>query len=386
MVYFDHNATSPLCPEARQAWLAAADELIGNPSSPHRLGSRADHALEQARAGLASALACSPQDVSWTSGATESNNAVFFHASRILPSDAEVWISAIEHPCCQAPALRYFPNQVRSVPVDREGVADLDWIRRHSMDRKPGLIAVMAANNETGVLQPWQLLAGLCQSQGILFFCDATQWIGKLPASGLGVCDYLTGSGHKLGGPRGIGFVKWPGDKPKSPLLIGGNQEWGRRAGTENVAGAIAMTAALNAREAVMETPSLLNPVGSKASAAIAERLSWRNAFIETIGDQIAGIQVVGAPREQLWNTVSVVMPETGCRLRWVVKLDKLGFAVSTGSACASGKEEPSSVLKAMGRTDAEASRALRFSSGWETSLKDWLALAEAMQRILKGA
>jgi cysteine desulfurase len=152
-----------------------------------------------------------------------------------------------------------------------------------------------------------------------------------------------------------------------SPLIHGGGQEHARRAGTENVAGVLAMVAILEARE------SLLN------GNAERERLAWRDRFEKQLVEKLPGARIVGSGADRLWNTVSALMPPGECRARWVVKLDKLGFAVSTGSACASGREEPSHVLAAMGFAPEESDRVLRFSSGWETTEADWNALLEAL-------
>ena len=200
--------------------------------------------------------------------------------------------------------------------------------------------------------------------------CDATQWIGKLPASGLGACDFVSGSAHKFGGPRGAGFLKCPSDSTVAPLLAGGKQEGGRRAGTENVAGVLAMVAALEVRESAL------------ARGAQRERLAWREEFEQALTGELFGASIVGAGADRLWNTVSAKMPETECRQRWVVKLDKAGFAVSTGSACASGREEPSHVLAAMGLEAGEAGRVLRFSSGWETPRGDWQKLLAGLREV----
>ena len=229
------------------------------------------------------------------------------------------------------------------------------------------MIALMAANNETGVLQPWSELAELCLSHGIPMVCDAAQWVGKLPSGGLSHCDFVAGCAHKFGGPPGVGFLK--ASQSLSPLICGGPQEDGQRAGTENVPGVLAMMAALEERE-------------SLAQSDVTERVEVRNKFERTLAKDLIGIAVVAEGTERLWNTVSVLMPEIAdCRRRWVVKLDKLGFAVSTGSACSSGKEAPSHVLSAMGYTPAEASRVLRVSAGWGTRPEDWEALRHGLVR-----
>lgn len=360
MLYFDHNATSPLIPAAREAWLDAVDRYVGNPSSPHRLGARADAALTQAREKLAGWLGCKAEEIVWTSGATESNNAALHHAAQT--GDGEVWISSIEHPCVLAAAERYFSKRTRYISVTPDGVVDVTWLADELKRRRPALVGVMAANNETGVLQPWREIAALCRELGVPFFCDAAQWIGKLPAAGLGACDFVSGCAHKFGGPQGVGFLKVPADF--HPLIVGGPQEEGRRAGTENVAGVLAMIAALETRE-TLHAPRAL-----------------RADFEAALRRAMPEVRFLGENVERLWNTVSVIMPEVAdCRQRWVVKLDKLGFAVSTGSACASGKEKPSHVLSAMGIPPDEAGRALRFSSGWETRASDWGQLLGGLQR-----
>ncbi len=368
--YFDHNASSPLCAEARAAWLEASEKFIGNPSSPHRLGQRADAALEAAREELAAALGCDAFDIVWTSGATESAGMALHHLARTLDDRAEVWVSAIEHPCVLAAARERFADRAVLIPAMRDGRLDLDWVRERARTKRPAALLAMAANNETGVLQPWAELRDWCREASVTFFCDAVQWLGRLPARGLGGCDFVSGSAHKFGGPRGVGFLKCPAGARINPLLTGGGQERGRRAGTENVAGVLAMLAALQARER------------SLTADAQRERTEWRTEFETALVRELPGAEIVGADVQRLWNTVSALMPEADCQRRWVVKLDRLGFAVSTGSACSSGNEEPSHVLTAMGRSTAEAGRVLRFSAGWETTRADWQALLGALREI----
>src|ERR1051326_3538947 len=249
VVYFDHNATTPMLPEARRAWIEATEQFVGNPSSPHRVGARADAAITAARQRLAEFIGCDPLDIVWTSGATESNNTVLHHFQRVLPPEAEVWVSAIEHPCVMAAAKHYFPRRHRLIPLARDGAADLNWLAEEMAHARPGLVAIMAANNETGVLQPWREAGAICRQWGVPFFCDAAQWTGKMPAAGLGECDFVSGAAHKFGGPKGVGFLKCAGKGRVEPLLRGGPQEEGRRAGTENVAGILSMLAALEVRE-----------------------------------------------------------------------------------------------------------------------------------------
>ncbi|HBU59373.1 MAG TPA: cysteine desulfurase [Verrucomicrobiales bacterium] len=365
MLYFDHNATTPLCASAKDAWVDAIDRYVGNPSSPHRIGARAERAMADARDKLAGFLGCSPLDIVWTSGATESNNLVLHHCAQALDGDKEVWITAIEHPCVIEATRTHFPNRYKTLPVNSTGVLDLVVLRQKLTKEKPGLIAVMAANNETGVLQPWTEVQQLCSEYQIPFFCDAAQWVGKLPAKGLGACDFVSGCAHKFGGPQGVGFLKCPSRGAVYSQIVGGTQEEGRRAGTENVAGVLSMMAALEKRE------------NQLASGIIQEKEAWRNAFVMSL----IGAEVLGKGQGRLWNTVTALLPGD-CQARWVVKLDKAGFAVSTGSACSSGKETPSHVLTAMGVAKEDTDRVVRFSSGWETSAEDWQALVKGVNQV----
>lgn len=358
-----------MLPEARQAWLNAADQLIGNPSSPHRIGGRAEKALSDARMSLSGFLGCDPLDIVWTSGATEANNMALHHFSGSTGSN-EVWISSIEHPSVLEPARHYHPKKLRLIPSLPSGAADSNWIADELKRLRPGFVALLAANNETGVLQPWREVGSLCREHGVPFLCDATQWIGKISATGLGECDFVSGSAHKFGGPKGAGFLKCPARGKVRPFFYGGQQEEGRRAGTENLTGILAMVTAVEAREM------------SQAAGKVEVRLRWREDFEKQLLAALPGSRIVGLGQDRLWNTVSALMPEADCRQRWVVKLDKLGFSVSTGSACASGREEPSHVIASMGYSPAEAGRVLRFSSGWETSESDWLGLLQALTKV----
>lgn len=358
MLYFDHNATHPMSRVAREAWLTTVEQFPANPSSPHRLGQRADRALEDARERLGRSLGLDPATIVFTSGATEASNSV-------LASFPRVWVSATEHPCVTEPAR----EKGVQIPVNAQGVVEVAWIEeRLCRGEHPELVCVMAANNETGVVQPVKEVANLCREHGLPWMCDAVQWIGKMPSTDLPPATFLIASAHKFGGPPGIGFLA--SGQPIPALLRGGPQEHGRRAGTENLPAILAMVAALEERAAAIERD------------AIAERRAWKTAFETKAKEAIPGILVLGEGAPRLWNTVSVLMPELAdCRRRWVVVMDKLGFAVSTGSACSSGKEKPSPVLTAMGIGPSDAGRALRFSSGWDTTEGDWNALLEGLTR-----
>lgn len=371
---FDHNATHPLSAAARAAWLDAVERFPANPSSPHRWGARAATALDEAREKVAGWLGCRPEDVVWTSGATEANNAVIQHLA--ATTTGKVLISPLEHPSVRVAAKRWLAGRLEEIPVSRDGMTDGVWVAERLERGDVGAVVIIAANNETGVIQPGIALRGILGPHSAIGFCDAAQWIGKMPCNDLAKGILLTACAHKFGGPQGVGFMVCPANF--HPLLVGGPQEEGRRAGTENVAGVLAMVAALEERQAILG--DLNSP-----SPALKTRLAWRDRFITDLKAAVPGVEIIGEGAGRLWNTVAALMPAAAdCRRRWVVKLDKLGFAVSTGSACASGKEQPSHVLAAMGYRPDESDRMLRFSAGWETTGEDWTALLAAIQQAAK--
>ncbi len=343
--YFDANATTPLLPAARDEWLAAPWQ---NPSSLYAGAAAAHEMLEDCRVRLAEMLGCEPGDIVFLSGATEANNAVLEY---VIRQEKKLAVSAIEHPSVREPAGRAV-----QFPAGADGIASLSVLEEVLEREKPGLVSLMAANNETGVLQPWREALALCQAAGAAFHCDAAQWLGKLPAAGLGDCDYLTGSAHKFGGPKGVGFAKVSG---AFRWLRGGPQEERRRAGTENVPGIAAMLAALEAAE---------------SDAAPSEK--HRTAFESAIKAAVPGTQIIAEDSPRLWNTVMLVMPEHA-NVKWLARLSRDGFQVSTGSACSSGGGA-SEVLAAMGLPPDALRRVLRVSSLRSHTAADWQALAAA--------
>lgn len=364
MVWFDHNATTPLAPVAREAFLTALDERWHNPSSPSAAAARVRNALEAARARLAAILRVDPARVVFTSGATESNNAILRDATARLRGDQLIAISAIEHPCVYEAAHKLAPGRVRLLPVTPEGAVDLAVAERILADEPIALVSVMAANNETGVLQPWSDLATLCADCEVPFHCDAAQWFGKLPADGFTPCAWLTGSGHKFGGPKGVGFLVRPEGRTDFHAQWGGAQENNHRGGTENYPAVAAMLAALEDR-------------AQPTADAIANDRKRARTFAHTVVEAIPGTRVLGEAVDRLPNTVGLLMPAAD-NLRWVRLLDKAGFAISTGAACATGKEGPSHVLAAMGIDGVAQQRMLRVSAAPGETDANWEALADA--------
>ena len=363
MRYFDHNATTPLCEAAKAAWISASEAQWLNPSSPYRSAAAVKVRYEAARESLARHFGVSPERVIFTSGATESNNAVIRYWARSLSSDACVGINPTEHPSVIAVARALLGSRVVWLPLSKGGVVDMDTLRGRIESGTLAAVSVMAANNETGVIQPWQAIADLCAEAQIPYHCDAAQWVGKLPVEGLSACAYVTACGHKFGGPKGVGFMLLPEGVVDFRLLDGGEQEAAHRAGTEDVAGVFAMSAALE------------NSRPGKAEA--------RDAFIEQIVQAIPGVALIGAGTDRLWNTVSMSMPRHQS-VRWIRALEKAGFLLSAGSACSTGKTSISEVLLALGVDAVIAGRVLRISAGAETTAEDWQALADALLATYK--
>jgi len=372
MPYFDHNATTPLAAVAREAWLRAQDEAWQNPSSPYRAAAQVKIRLDAAREKFAILLGDEAERYVFTSGATEAANMVLSWWAKMLPADALIAVNPTEHPCVLEPAKHFFGDRIRWLKTDASGVVDIAALNKsnllgYTLDRVAAVV-VMAANNETGVLQPWAEIAAACREAGASYLCDASQWVGKLPAGGIGGDGFVIASAHKFGGPKGVGLLKLA---PQSEGLcgqLGGGQEHGHRGGTEDFPAIAAMGSALAEAE-------------QKKVFLETERLHWREEFERAVVAVVQGVRVVAAGADRLWNTVSLVMPFAD-NTRWVARLDKRGFQVSTGSACATGKAGPSHVLAALGFDADEAKRVVRVSSGWETSADDWRALAAAFGEV----
>ena len=363
MHFFDHNATTPLSPPAREAWLQACDAHWLNPSSPYRAAAAAKVRLDAVRAELGAYLGVEPGRLVFNSGATEGNNAVLRHWKAVLPEDARIGISPIEHPSVLEPARQLFGDRIEWLPLGEDGRVRPDGLDLSGLSA----VSMMAANNETGCLQPWHRMVGLCRAQGIPYHCDASQWIGKLDPGGLADCDFFTGCAHKFCGPRGVGFLVVPESTKLEGSLLGGEQQAGLRAGTEDLAGAAAMVAAL--RDVDRKRPDC-GPEG-------------KSVFWERLREGLPATVPVGGLDETLWNTVSLILPEFSSP-RWIRALEKKGFFISAGSACSTGHSGPSHVLAAMELSSTEASRVVRISSGWETSVDDWKALAEAILEVYR--
>lgn len=371
--YFDFNATTPMSEAAAKIWSATAFDHWQNPSGLYREAGEARQLLEFWREKLADHFTIDePERVVFTSGATEANNAVIRYFSESLPEGGAVGVSAIEHPSVEAAVEAFFPEEkIRRVPVSREtGVIDLEILKTWILSGELGAVSVMAANNETGACQPWHDVSRFCREAEIPFHTDAAQWIGKLPVEGIGECGFVTGSGHKFQGGKGVGFLILPPGRSAAGFhgFIGGPQEEGRRAGTENLPGVAALVTALLERE------------DKELSVIASTQSQHRDAFENRIAQE-TGCRILATKGPRLWNTSMFVLPHSK-NLKWLSRLSQRGIAVSTGSACSAGKGNPSSVMMAMGLDYEEMGRVLRVSGGWETEASDWESLAGALAAV----
>jgi cysteine desulfurase len=378
--YLDWNATAPLRPEARAAMLLAFD-CLGNASSPHAEGRRARALVEGAREQIADCLMADARRVYFTSGATEAANWLLTpsiaSAARKPPREL-LLIGATEHAAVRE-GHRFAKAKVEDIPVDAEGRLALGWLtaRLEAARARHGagatLLAVQAANNETGVLQPLAPIAALAAAAGAVWVCDAVQAAGRieLAAGALGNGALLL-SGHKLGGPKGVGAVVFANDALYcEPLLRGGGQERRQRSGTENVAGIAGLAAALAAARSEQA-----------AMAARAEALQRR--FEAGLRRLRSDVVIFGAAAPRLANTTCFALPGIAAETA-LIALDLAGVAVSSGSACASGKVAASHVLAAMQVAPALQASALRVSTGRLTSEADIDVCLAALRQIAEG-
>lgn len=359
-VYLDHNATSPLRPEAAEAVAAALAAPLGNASSLHAEGRASRALLEEARSRVASLLSVRPREIVFTSGGSESIAAAVRGAcERATGERRRIVVGSVEHSAVLESARRLarWGFVADEVPCGRSGVVNADVFAAR-LGADVALAALQAANNETGVVQPVEAAAAACRAWGVPLLVDAVQAVGKVPfepwPSG---ADLVAISGHKLGGPQGTGALAIREGTLLAPLIPGGAQELRRRGGTEAVA--------------------MISGLGAACAAALrhrddeAARLAVLRERIEArLRAGFPGVHVHGEAAPRLPNTVCFSLPGAPGEAL-VIALDVEGFALSTGSACASGAVEPSHVMRAMGLAESEARGAVRVSLGWSTSDAD---------------
>jgi len=350
LVYLDNNATTPVADEVFEAMRPFLRESFGNPSSMYGLAAEARKAIERAREEVAQLLGARPDEIVFTSGGTESDNTAILSALSSRPAGARLVTTRVEHAAVGnlARRLREEGRPVTELGVDSRGRLDLDELAA-ALGPDTGALSVMWANNETGVLFPIEEIAELARSRGVLFHTDAVQAVGKVPIDlSRTPVDYLALSGHKLHAPKGVGALYVRRGAPFRPLLVGGHQEGGRRAGTENVAGIVALgEAARLAREHISEENTRVR--------ALRDRLE------RGILSSCPSARLNGDPVHRLPNTTNISFEYVEGE-SILLLLDREGVCASSGSACTTGSLEPSHVLRAMGVPYTAAHGATRFS------------------------
>jgi cysteine desulfurase len=355
-IYLDHNATTPVDPDAAAFMKNIMEEEFGNPSSGYFLGARAKQKVEQAREEVAGLIHSEVEEIVFTSGGSESNNTVLKGVIDLRrPGDFHIITSAVEHPAILNPAffLLELGVQVTVLPVDRYGRIDLDDLRK-AIGPHTTLISIMLANNETGTLQSLREISQIAREYHIPVHTDAAQAVGKLPVDveKLGV-DFLTVAGHKLYGPKGVGALFMKEGRNLTPLIHGGGQEKGRRSGTENTILAMGLGAACRIARARLKEDQ-------------AHTTALRDRLESLLFEGIDGLVVNGHPAERLPNTLNVSVPGIeGARI-----LEGLPRIIaSTGAACHDRTVKLSHVLSAMGVPPQVGMGALRFSVGRSNSM-----------------
>jgi cysteine desulfurase len=371
-VYLDHNATTPVHPEVAAAVQPFLGELFGNPSSIHWAGREVRKAVEDARAQVAAFYGCRPLEVVFTSSGTEADN-LALKGVAYLPGNAgkHIITSQVEHPAIRN-ACRFLESQgfrVTYVPVDRQGIVDPDSVR-DAMTKDTVLVSIMAANNETGCIMPVEEIGAIARERGVLMHTDAVQATGKVPISWEKLpVDLLTFSGHKVNALKGAGGLLVRKGIELAPVIHGGHQERGRRGGTENVVGIVAMGKAFSLLSENME-------------AEVAQVRRLRDAFELALFERIPEIVRNGHPVRRLPNTVNL-------SFRFVegeallLNLDMMGVACSSGSACTSGSLEASPILLAMGADPTDSQGALRFSFGRGNTEEDVAYAVDCIETVV---
>lgn len=350
LLYFDNNATTALDPAVVEAMMPFLTEHYGNPSSAYSFGSSVGKAVEHARGQVAALIGAEPREIIFTSCGSEGNNTALASALDADRDRRHIVTTGVEHSAtknhCERLARRGF--EVTWLPVDSAGKLDLAAVEG-AIRPDTAVVSVMWANNETGVLFPAEAIARMARAKGAFFHTDAVQAVGKEPMDlSASVINFLSLAGHKLHAPKGVGALFVNRKTKFTPFLVGGGQEGGRRAGTENVAGIVALGKAAELAGAAM---------GEESTAV----RGLRDRFEEGILRQIAGSEVNGDRQERLPNTTSLYFPWLDSEAMLVL-LDKDGLCASAGSACTTGSLHPSHVLTAMGFSPERARASLRFS------------------------
>jgi cysteine desulfurase len=349
-IYLDNNATTTISPEVLNEMLPYLKEFYGNPSSGHSFGRNLYYKIEQAREKVALLIGAEPEEIIFTSCGTESDNTAIRSAIQLDKKKQHIIATQVEHPAVLnlAKYMERKGYKVTYLPVDRTGKLDIDALM-HVIDDEPAIVSIMYANNETGVIFPIAEIGTICRERGILFHTDAVQAVGKVPidVKKLGV-DMLSMSGHKLHAPKGIGALYVRKGCRFFPYLLGGHQEYGQRAGTENLASIVALGKACEL--ALENIPcEQINVAG------------LRDLLELNLTNKCSDIFINGCGSERLSNTLNISFSNVDSEA-FLHRLDKYGICASAGSACSSSSSEPSHVLRAMRVPDAAIHGSIRFS------------------------
>ncbi|MEO1677800.1 MAG: cysteine desulfurase NifS [Pseudomonadota bacterium] len=374
-VYLDNNATTRVYPEVVEAMLPYFTEQFGNASSIHAFGAEVGGSLRKARKSLQALIGAEfDHEIVFTSGGTESNTTAIRSALQVQPGRTEVITSTVEHPAVLTLCdwlEKHEGVTVHRIPVDGQGRLDIDAYRA-ALSEKVAVVSIMWANNETGTIFPIEGLAELAHEVGALFHTDAVQAAGKVPITLKGGdIDMLSLSGHKFHGPKGIGALYLRKGTRFRPLLRGGHQERGRRAGTENAPGIIGLGRAAEIAAATLAEDGI-------RMAALRDRLE--QGLVQRVGHCF----VTGDPHDRLPNTATIAFEYIEGEAI-LLKLNQAGIAASSGSACTSGSLEPSHVLRAMDIPFTAAHGAIRFSLSRETTEAEIDRVLEVMPQIIEG-
>jgi len=371
IVYLDNNATTQVAPEVLEAMLPFFKERFGNPSSMHSFGGVVARDVRRAREQVAELLGASPEEIIFTSCGTESDSSAIRSALEVMPGKRHIVTSRVEHPAvrglCRWLAERGY--RLTEIGVDNDGLLDLAELEA-ALTPDTAVVSIMAANNETGVLFPVERIAEMCRVRGILFHTDAVQAVGKVPLDmRRNTIDMLSLSGHKLHAPKGIGALYVRKGTPFQPLLIGGHQEHGRRAGTENTPYVVGLGRACELARAAMAEENV-------RVRALRDRLE--NGILGTVGHTRRN----GHPEQRLPNTSNIGFKYVEGEAI-LLYLDREGICASSGSACTSGSLQPSHVLSAMGVPMAYKQGAIRFSLSRYNTDADIDRTLEAVPKVI---
>ena len=374
VIYLDNNATTMVAPEVKEAMLPYLCDHYGNPSSMHSFGGNVGRAVDHAREQVAALFGCQPTEVVFTSCGTESDNAAILSALLSNPEKKHIVTSRVEHPAVRTLGitLKKRGYAVTELPVDKDGLLDLEHLKRAIHPDQTAVVSLMAANNETGVLFPVQEAAAICKEKGVLFHTDAVQVAGKIPMNFSGsdsTIDMAAISGHKFHAPKGVGALYVKRGTRFRPFMIGGHQERGRRGGTENVPGIVAL---------------------GVASELAISGLEEENTRVRKLRDKLEAGLLASCPDAILNGDKDQRTPNTvNISFQYVegeailLMMNDLGICASSGSACTSGSLEPSHVMRAMGVPFTAAHGSTRFSLSRYTTEEEIDYVLEHMPKII---